>query len=86
MSRLLKPQIFNFSLYKGQDIENLRESTLQAFFNHLKKRAFAEGYAAYKNNECRHAPARLDVYAGSWTEGYDQAALDKYHMDKRTKP
>ena len=73
------------SLHKRQDIENHRERTLQAFFNYLKKRAFVEGYAAYKNKEPRHAPARFGVYSGNWTEGYDQAALDAYRMDKAVR-
>jgi hypothetical protein len=78
----LSPKISGLSLYKRQDIENHRERTLQAFFNHLKKRAFGEGYAAYKNKVPRHAPARFGVYAGYWTAGYDQAALDAHQALK----
>ena len=74
--------ISGLSLYKRQDIENHKERTLQAFFNYLKKRAFEEGFVAYKDKVPRHAPARFGVYAGCWTAGYDQAALDAYQAQK----
>lgn len=82
----MSPEISGLSLYKRQDIENHRERTLEAFFNHLKNRAFGEGYAAYKDKEPRHAPARYGVYEGNWTEGYDQAALEAYRISKAVMP
>jgi hypothetical protein len=73
------------TLCRYTQIQDIKKEDMEAFFDYLRKRAFNEGYAAYKDNQQRHAPARMGTYAGNWVEGYDQAALDGYRAPKASQ-
>lgn len=48
---------------------------MDAFLRFRADRAFAEGMAAYRAGQPRHAPAHFCEHSGDWTRGWNVAWL-----------
>jgi len=55
---------------------NLNLKDIKPFTDFVAQRARNFGYKAFQAGAPRHAPADVCEYAGSWVEGWNQAALD----------